>query len=292
MKIVPSKMKFTVVEMTPEFAQELLDKNHPNNRRPKGGRISQYRHDMLAGNWQLTHQAVALDEDGFLVDGQNRLSAVVQAGVPVPMAFVTGVPSRAIIGADCGTVRNVADAARITGNPFAHGETHYGAVARRMALGLQKQKNSLSIPETLQFIATHRRAIEFSFEVFELKKKKGITQSAVLAVVARSYYRRGCRDRIKEFGQVMLSGLPNDRHRDSAAIRLRNWLMESTTGGRRRTKGLQIPQIMIYAKCEIGLHHFIEGNEITTLKSTSEELFPIPADPQESNGDESVLKLA
>ena len=286
MKIVPTTMKFHVVEMTPEDAQRFLDKNHPNNRKPKPGKIVQYRRDMEADNWPLTHQAVAQDEDGFLIDGQNRLSAVVQAGVPVVMLLCTGVPRRAMIGADCGTVRGVADAARIIGEPFAHGESSYGAVARRMAVGVEKGRNSLSIPETLEFCHAHKKAIEFAFEVFGFKKKRGITQAPVLAAVARAYYRRGCRDRLKEFGEVMLSGLCGNVKNDSAAIRLRNWLMENTTGGRRRSEGMYPAQKIVYAKAQLALHHFLECRSLEALRETSEELFPIPAEID--NGDEVI----
>jgi hypothetical protein len=279
-KVIQSKMRFQVVEMTPEYAQELLDKNHPNNRPAKKSRIEQYERDMRAGMWRLTHQPVAQDEDGYLVDGQNRLSAVVRSGQNVPMVLCLNVPRDAILGADCGAIRNVGDAAKISGNPLPHGSNGYASVARAMARGVGATKQFLSIQATLEFIDAHKSALEFAYQVIN-KNTRMLAQAPVRAAIARAYYKRNSRARIREFGEVYLSGLCGNTKTDVAAIRLRNWILD-TMGSRRG--GNRPNARTIYAKTSTALKHFIDRNPVDSLRETNEELFPLESDETEFEG--------
>lgn len=287
MKILQTKMRFQVVMMTPEFAQQLLDKNHPDNRKPKKGKIATMRRDMLGemgGVWYLTHNGVAVDEDGYLVDGQNRLAACVQAGVEVPMVLVTNVPRKSMQGVDCGTNRNVADAAKIAGAELPHGGCGFAAIARRMFFG-GGSKVYMSTPQILAFIAEHRKALDFAFSALGTTPIKGITQAPVLAVIARAYYVRGARTRVKEFAEVLKTGLPEHPKQDGAAIQLRNWLLTKLT-----SRGIRVtaPANVVYAKTESALKYFLEGYNPEKLYGTSKELFPIPQDLQAFHKEEET----
>lgn len=44
--------------------------------------VSQYARDMRAGKWKCTHQGILLGKDDVVVDGQHRLLAVIECGVP------------------------------------------------------------------------------------------------------------------------------------------------------------------------------------------------------------------
>ena len=74
-----------VVEITPEMAREMLEHNMKNNRRVSKETVMRYARIMKAGGWNLTHQGIAFDTNGELIDGQHRLNAIVQANVPVKM---------------------------------------------------------------------------------------------------------------------------------------------------------------------------------------------------------------
>lgn len=74
-----------IIEITPKMAKEMLERNMKNNRRVNHETVNRYARIMKAGGWNLTHQGIAFDTDGFLVDGQHRLRAIVQANVPVEM---------------------------------------------------------------------------------------------------------------------------------------------------------------------------------------------------------------
>jgi hypothetical protein len=267
---VEHKMKFKAVVMTPEFAAELLKHNHASNRRMKWNKINQYARDMEMGFWKLTHQGIAIDQSGDLVDGQNRLQAVIESGCSVPMLLVTGVPTKAMAAADQMAARSVADTARVLGKAFGKQETGYASAARFMMLGFNFKRKGITHQEIVAFAERHKQALDFAFEHIA-HNKRGLTPAPLRAVIARAWYRRGYRTRLKEFCEAILSGLVNNREKDSAAIRLRNWLMDALNMGGFRNQ--------IYAKCEEALSLFLDGLPCERLGTTKVELFPIPDDP-------------
>jgi hypothetical protein len=88
------KLTIKVEIITPESAAGYLAKND-RNRRQKETTLDAYARDMLAGKWRLTHQGIAFDDKGNLIDGQHRLGAVLRAKVPVEMLVMRGFPSKA-----------------------------------------------------------------------------------------------------------------------------------------------------------------------------------------------------
>ena len=78
-------MRSEIVTITPEMAREMLDKNMKSNRRMNHDTILRYARIMKAGGWNLTHQGIAFDCNGNLIDGQHRLNAIIQANIPVQM---------------------------------------------------------------------------------------------------------------------------------------------------------------------------------------------------------------
>lgn len=81
---IAGPFRMRVVEVTPKMASEMLDLNN-GNRRLRGRRVSVMASDMANGDWSLTPQPIILDRArGRLIDGQHRLSAVVESGATVP----------------------------------------------------------------------------------------------------------------------------------------------------------------------------------------------------------------
>lgn len=69
-------------EITPERAADLLSRNSAN--RPIIGRaLLRYKDDLVNGAFTVTHQGIAINEDGCLIDGQHRLTAIIETGIPL-----------------------------------------------------------------------------------------------------------------------------------------------------------------------------------------------------------------
>lgn len=71
------EMSFEVVDVTPTMAEEWLKSNSDDQRRLRQGVVEAYALEMTKGQWKLTHQPIAFNEAGVLIDGQHRLSAII-----------------------------------------------------------------------------------------------------------------------------------------------------------------------------------------------------------------------
>jgi hypothetical protein len=85
----PTRRPDLEIIITPELAQEWLDRGGTNRK------ITRRRIDAMAaaiqrGEWRLTGEAIKLDHEGRVRDGQNRLHAIAQAGIPVRSAVARG----------------------------------------------------------------------------------------------------------------------------------------------------------------------------------------------------------
>ena len=150
-------MKTEYMTITPAWAQAKLDKLTTDmesgafrQRPPRHRAIQRYAADMKAGKWLLTHQGIAFDKDDHLLDGQNRLWAVVAAGIPVKMAVTTDMTSNGTLSAmdviDGGMVRSLANHLQIS-----HGWTANAAEASTLVRTLVSVLKATSkVPPTWQ----------------------------------------------------------------------------------------------------------------------------------------------
>ena len=121
--------------VTPGVAQGFLDQLHPDQRRYRDARVDGYAQDMRSGNWREdTEDTILIDWNGYLIDGQNRLRAVIESGATIRIWVVWGVDPAVMRVKDTGAPRTVADSLRIDG--FGEGMTPVelgvlGAIARR-----------------------------------------------------------------------------------------------------------------------------------------------------------------
>lgn len=102
--------------VTPSIARQWLGKRPDNQRVEKRGKITAYARDMKSGRWdELTAEFIKFDENGSLIDGQNRLLAVILADVSITFDVAHGLPSAAMLVLDSGAPRGAADAMKVSG---------------------------------------------------------------------------------------------------------------------------------------------------------------------------------
>lgn len=78
-----------VVAITPALAAEWLKENHADNRGVTLNHIDGMAFDMEQPNgWRLTHEAIAFNGAGKLINGQHRLMAIVKSGVTVKILVI------------------------------------------------------------------------------------------------------------------------------------------------------------------------------------------------------------
>lgn len=77
-------MEFSREIITPETARKMLVKNLPYNRKVSKTTVELYARDMIEGRWSEDSPfPIIISSKGYLMDGQHRLLAVIQAGIPI-----------------------------------------------------------------------------------------------------------------------------------------------------------------------------------------------------------------
>ncbi len=146
------------VTVEPIDAERWLERNE-SNRNARARAVNAYARDMEAGRWLATGETIKFDTHGNLLDGQHRLSAIVQSGKPQRLLVVSGVdPSvRGVI--DTGAVRTGGDALRMAGigggNPYA-----LAGAARLLVLWESGRLPSMSSGMRGEDRATHSEIVD------------------------------------------------------------------------------------------------------------------------------------
>jgi len=83
-------LEVTVETITPAQAVLYLA-NNAMHRKIKQKKVDAYKNEMVDGNWKLNGKALIFDSNGRLLNGQHRLSAVIQSMVPLTTVVIRGV---------------------------------------------------------------------------------------------------------------------------------------------------------------------------------------------------------
>lgn len=261
----PQSLDNRIVSITPEMAARWLE-NKASNRKIDSPTVLSMARDMAAGLWQITHQGIALDEKGVLIDGQHRLSAIIIANVEIKMMVTEGIPRATQLVIDDHRKRSGADVLTIsTGNTVP---SLIVAILQLMEWNQTKGGRKPTKSELSDAFARHGDAASFVFD--EIKAHvRGVTIAPVLAPAARAWYEHD-RSRLSQFIRVLSSGIPQTTPDDVAALRLRDWLISHREAKRRPTRG------EIFDKSQVALSHFLERHAVKILRPSGRDLFPVP----------------
>jgi hypothetical protein len=119
-----------VVDIGPAEASELLASQR-HNRKIRTAKVEEFAGAMARGEWRLSNDALTVDRNGHLLNGQHRLRAVVQSGSTQPFIVMRGVTESTQETMDQGSRRSVADALTLRGDKNV---ARLGAMARHVFL--------------------------------------------------------------------------------------------------------------------------------------------------------------
>lgn len=156
-------MRVEVIEMTPEKARELLLASADQRQRNLSmKRVDKIAHDIITGQWKMTHQAIALDSHGIVIDGQHRLSAIAKARTVVPVLVAYDADPETFDVIDTGAARTTADTLKIAG----YASAPHIAASVRMLLSYDEVKGTnrtlgavsalISTPDVVKLLSTDR----------------------------------------------------------------------------------------------------------------------------------------
>lgn len=142
-----------IVKVTPALAEKILTAN-TFNRTLKAGRVERYARDMKAGRWRLNAETIKITTNGDLLDGQHRLFAVIEAGVPIEMMIVEGLDPEVMPTIDTGAPRTMGDVLTIQGGK----NTNVTASALRWLVWFHTKPLTMSGPLRTQ--VTHQELLD------------------------------------------------------------------------------------------------------------------------------------
>lgn len=252
-KAAPFKISMEIIEVSPETAQAWLELNHPKNRRPGPARIARYVKIMKDGSWRLSHQGIAFDEDGWLVDGQHRLMAQVMTNVTLWMTvFRYGTAHAPLTTFDCGGARTPANALEMGGFLVKGNGKSAAAAAANLYRGLLNTTAGISRPEIIRIYQTHQEGIDFA--VNEARDKR--FRSPVQAALAYAY--PVDRERFREFVGKVISGA--NLAENSPELLLSNLMKNPLCGS-------QAESMMAFFKVLRCLQAALEGEVLVKLQA-------------------------
>lgn len=254
-------------QVTPQMAEQLLMGN-TQNRALRMKRVEEYADEMSGGHWRYTHQGIAIDKNGVIVDGQHRLHAIILSGSTIDINVTRGLDPSVRLVVDDHAKRTAFDAITVDGG-FSDITRETVSIANAFAQSLfpggRRSMNKRQLVEVLTLIGP---SIRFS-EALCKSRARGLTQASVMAVLSRAWYTQD-HDKILRFWEVLSTGEMRCED-DVAAIPLRTYLMTMQSGG-------HLAKHEAYQKTQRSLQAFLAGERLRRCVSASKELFPTPHD--------------
>lgn len=265
-------------DMKPEFehisvaqAQVWLTKVNELNRARSKSYIQQLAVDMVKGDFKGTHEGIAFDKEGYVVDGQHRLEAIVLADKiaggkfeGVDMFVFYNVPRESMDVINSGRKWQFKDHMGIRG--IKMGAKHGSVANVMMGNGIWKRDSS-STQQKLHFIDKYPFGIDFAATA-------QISPSPVAAVVARAFETLPeKRHRIREFVEVYRTGRATS-DKDWGATTLRDYIRERKIAG-------ESDRIRIYVAAELALSAFLDNKPLKqfNFRADFRERFPLRGEP-------------
>lgn len=234
-KTKESCMKTTVEKIDPKLAERYLTAN-TSNRHVRNRAVEEYARDMTNGNWILSHQGIAFDESGNLLDGQHRLLAIVRSGVTVPMAVTRGLPVSQLNGVELFTM-DVIDRNRPRTTADQLGVCHQIAKANKVMAAVASlawlctsSRIRTTVPQALAVLDIYGDHINEAMGITEAFKPADVgVVNGSLAFVAHSHH-----DQTMEFAKLLASG--ENISKGMPVYALRNYLIAGGVAARNWTE--------------------------------------------------------
>lgn len=237
-----TKVALAIEEITPDIATQMLLHNH-HNRNLKERAIAQYIRDMDAGRWELNGESIIIAESGELMDGQNRLHAVVRSGVTIWSVVVRGIPDNLFKSVGRATKRTISDGLVIGGEA-------QGALLASVASHIWRYEefpdrfasSYVPTPSEIDDLLAKQPGIRDSIVFTSRNKVSGLVQSRAGAL----YYlfSQIDKDDADDFFSALSTGA--NLGPENPILRLREWLVNNLAN-KRRVVGGEVFAVVIKA---------------------------------------------
>jgi hypothetical protein len=267
----PMSDKRTKELVTPELAAEWL-KRIKKNRKINKYRVDGLAHDMERGKFHYNGVPVCFNNKGELMDGQHRLSAIVQSGKAQMLAIERDLDGEVFDTYDIGLARNTSHYLQMEGYRYS---SNVAAAARNIysyvAHGTFEPNNYVTHQDKMDTVRSYPDIAKYvnSYGLGKVELKLSPSVLATVHVLLKQY--AGSKKAVDEFMDGVVTGesLPHGDPR----LTVRNWIVRrpmsgSTRGWRGRSWSMHVLNQLLQAwnnwRLDEKVHH------IKPLKFTPE----------------------
>ena len=254
-------MTTRIETITPEVANEYLHSNVRCNRSVHSKVVSKYARDMKSGNFRITHQGIAFDSDGMLIDGQHRLMACVSSGTPFMSLVTRNIPKDVMVFVDRGASRSIHDSlmVSIAGDDDAARvlkSTQLPAVLRQLAVCSSKEM-SLSVTEITDIFNAFQSQV---LDLFKLNSAKynGVNRCQLLSAAIAAMYCGVSTEAIDKFFRCFRKSDITDcaGFNVSAALDWRHQIDEA------KYRGIRMSGVKIFLGTQNAIYNFVNNTDV------------------------------
>lgn len=263
-----AKVTTELRDVTPAIAAEMLKRNG-NNRPINEGQVTQLARQMEKGEWLFDGQPLRFGKDGRLLDGQHRLTAVIQSDTTQTFSIMHGIDAAAFKVMDTGKLRstgdifqiegikNYAQAASITRMIYLHTNKMFFGIGRAMTPTNQQLLEFYLKQDGIDKYVTHSKPLYTHF-------KKALNSTVIGAL----FYLMAKKDvkQAEEFWNKLCTGLSLEE--GSPIHYLRNFILED------RMNQQKYPKVIINYAIYYCWNAFRKGEKVTRIDLTKFRDFP------------------
>ncbi|MCL2349600.1 MAG: hypothetical protein FWC50_15225 [Planctomycetaceae bacterium] len=252
-----------IVTVTPDMAKQWLMNNN-FNRPLKPRLVDKYVRQILEGNWQRTHQGVAFDEKGLVIDGQHRLHAIVKTGQSIAMLIFLNENKMVHESIDNGKTRSLLDVVRLELHDDTVKGKHISVLKAMWAGRFCKNQDDLTAIEICNMYRRFHNAVCFAVDM--AADIPGVNNNVVMGVIARAYHTVPA-ERLLEFCRT-LRGYESNHATARLIQEFRTWLL-------RLRDRQEATRRDVYKRTEAILDAFLKDAGTCDMFCDYKELYPI-----------------
>lgn len=258
--------KWKLENITPEKAIAYLG-TMSKNRRVKKVLVDRICDDIKTKNFHVTHQGIAFNSAGHLIDGQHRLLAVISAKSSIHAWVYRYDEEDDGTRVDCGISRDAVDRINIAGGCTSKIQV---SVLKRMIAGVEQEPSYVryaSVETLREWLRKHHEAVDWAMKLFA-HRPKYLCSASLIAVFARAFYTQN-RELLSDIATVIQKG-ETTNPKLSGLIKLRDYFTITMKGA-----GGMLQRAESYRTATYCIHAALNGKKIL-LKQSDVELFEIP----------------
>jgi hypothetical protein len=262
--------------VTPQIAQSWLEKRQlpKSNRRISALAVNRYVNAMLNGEWRLTPHGIIFDTEGYLIDGQHRLRAVVISQTEQEFWVYPHEPRDLFDVIDTGRARKAAQFLHAPNSITLVGAARFLAVADNLVVPRTPNAAYAELTNTMTFEVIRHWGVDLeeAARMANIARASRIPVSPFAAVMAQAL-RTEHKGRVPAFVEAIGTGYiaPEenvDLGREHPVLRLRNAYTGYNSAAAKRTRSQP------YSLVVKAWNAYVENRKIRALGWREDEKAP------------------